>query len=227
MTKPFISVEDLVEYYNSPKFSVYALIFKPKMKGCFKGLLVLYIMASILIIVSLIQSVHYNNYLWKIGIVIGAILYFFIFFVLSYLQKYVRSKYFNNKTITRLRFEAFWNYCKEKKLSKSNLEKIRDILIREETKAHKDFSVVLPGAVVLLPLWNTLWNTSLNKLFNSVQDIKSLPNLLVALTIVIVVLYGIIWKANKTFYDNIVIRRYNKLKSTVTAIEELLLNNYQ
>lgn len=223
MDKPFISVEDLVNFHNSPKFSVYTLIFKPKRKGVFIGLCVLYIMANVLILVSLIESVLNNYYPWKIGIVVGGTINILIIIVLSRLQKHIESKSPDKKTFTQLKSEALRDYCKSKQITKSDLEKIRDILIREETKSNKKFSMIIPGAVVLLPLWNSF----LNKLFTYTTDTKSLSSLFVGLSLSMICLSFVMWLTYKLIYDVFIIRRYDKLKATINAIEELLLNQYQ
>lgn len=216
--KKYISVEDLIEFYNSPELSVYTLIFKPKNKKSFIGLCILYILSTFSIIFSLYQSL-YNTRYWNIILLVCGVIYILIGLRLSNLQKQIESK--EKKSYKQMKLEKLQIYCQ--KFKKDDLEKILNILIRREPKELKKFTLIIPGAIVLLPLWSMF----LTKLFNQLTDISSIIRLFLSFFISILFISLIFWRVSRIIFKSFINRRNDKINLTINAIEELLLNQYQ
>ncbi|WP_088185847.1 hypothetical protein [Desulfosporosinus sp. FKA] len=222
MEESIFSINNLVKFYTK-NLSYYSLIFKPTMR---KRIITLFTICCLSVISELVSMFFFafthNNH-WTIAAFTSGIICIFIFLILLFLKKSIESKFPNNRTYDQIRLMALIAYCKSQNLSRDDLEKTRDILTREEKREYKKFSFIIPGSIIILPLWNAF----LTKLFSFAKDTHSATGLFLGMSTTIIYLSITSWLSYKVIFDIFINQRFFKLRSTIRAIEEILLNHYE
>lgn len=107
------------------------------MKKSFIALLILDIFSALVEIFLMFIMVFTNNSYYSFGIIASALICFSIYIYFNYKKKQIESKFFNNINYEQIKLASLKTYLKSKNLSREDLEKIINILIREEVKENK------------------------------------------------------------------------------------------
>lgn len=213
LDKPYISVEDIVKYYNSD-LSLYSCVYKPNNNKAFIAWCGLYLLSTLIIFVSLFLSFNKNYWWWFL--LLGFIgIYVSIQRISSIREKVENIKL--EKPFYQYKYEKFNEYCINR-FSKDDLKEIQDILTRREPKTIKRLNLVLPGT--LIPVWSVY----LNRLFTITT--LSITELFIKICFSVIGLSLISWLFLKLIQDNFINRKNDKINFTIKAIEESLLNGY-
>lgn len=215
MERALLTIDELIDFCTN-NLSIMALVYSRKAKILTYFLLALMILSSFgVLVVSFINTNSFIGYSISIGI--------FLFFLASViaLRRKMLKNLPANVSLSQLKLLGLETFLISKNISRQNLEHIQKIMIKEEANAKRTFTFILPGAVLLLPLWNAF----LNKYFSNMPQEVALD--FFGQWAIILIFVSFIFWLYKQMLISIFSEKQSLLKTINRLIEELLINGYE